>query len=352
MTTVTVEALLLLFAIFLVEGRADESPSATAARFGYFDQLHANPFVQARFSPNATSTQSNVAAVTIPPNISRTGEEETYRMVHLGCYSPLTNKGVYRSGGFNYIAGLLLATYHFNNKEESPLLKDMESLKDCNIRFTTELIDTRMDPVSSTTAISAQVLRPRVFHTEQPLPAGIIGAYRSATTAPLAIVSGVYGIPQMSALASSTDIDNKDQYPYFARSCTSTDGDARAAVDYYKYMETKFERSIPYVAVLFVRDAYGAALQKAFQDVADEHGIQTQSIPFPYDNPNDIPAAIEQLKDTAFRYFFVICFASHVPYIVEAAEKSGLLGDNTFWLFQGPDSASFQRQLSRYERGT
>jgi ABC-type branched-subunit amino acid transport system substrate-binding protein len=118
----------------------------------------------------------------------------------------------------------------------------------------------------------------------------------------MAILSGVHGIPQISYSATSTDFDNKEQHPLLARSCPSSVGEARASVNYLKFL------GYSYVAVLSFSDPFGSAFQVSFQDYAAKIGITTYSVPFPYPADglgHDISSGVDSLKMINVRAFFV-----------------------------------------------
>ncbi len=219
----------------------------------------------------------------------------------------------------------LLAIYHFNNPETSPILNAQE-LEGCNVRLTTEFFDTQFSPINSTRRFTDVLLRNHSL--DNPLPAAVVGAYRSATTSPLAILTGVNNIPQVSYASTSTDFDVKEQYPYFGRTVPSTLGEARVAVKYFQ------DLGASHVGILFVTDAYGSALQKAFQDAAAEVEIITSSVAFSYSasaNGVEIENAVSSLANTSFRYFYA--------------------GKDFLWIFPGLDQGGFQ-SFAKFPLGT
>ena len=276
---------------------------------------------------------------------------ETYRMAHLASFLPFSNKAGVRSGMHNVAAAALLAIHHFNNKDSSPV-PQLHDMKDCNVRLTMEFIDSKFDPLASTSILLYDVLPRRENRTlENPPPAALVGAYRSAVTSPLAILSGVNDMLQVSSLSTASDFENKAHYPYFGRTCPSAYGEAQVAVDYYNFLSSRLGKPVRYVAVLFVSDNFGSAVQKAFQDFASNDDIETVSYSFSYSSdPSEIVNAVEALVKSEYRYFYVVCFVRHYPVIMEEAHKQGITGDDYFWLFHGPGPPAFQRNL-RYPRG-
>mgnify|MGYP003873568191 CR=1 FL=1 len=78
-----------------------------------------------------------------------------------------------------------------------------------------------------------------------------------------------------------------------------------------------------------VEDAYGSALQKAFQDEANQRGVVTDSVAFSFSadlNGDEIENAIQHLKETEFRQFYVICFEIHLKPIIQRAIDYAIIG--------------------------
>jgi hypothetical protein len=311
-------------------------PKATAEiSIDYFDSLR----VDADLSTSITnSSANNLFAVTDV-------EENVYRLAQITAFLPFSDGFVLRDGIENDAAAVILAVFHFNNREMSPFL-DVEDLSQCNIMLTSEMFDTQFSPINSTRLFTGILQREHSLET--PIPAGVVGAYRSAVTSPLAILTGVNNIPHISYASTSTDFDVKEQYPIFGRTVMSSTGEAQIAVDYF-YTVLK----ATHVAVLFVTDAFGSALQKAFQDAASQYGITTDSVAFSYSaDPNgvEIRNAVASLKNTQFNLFFVIAFEPHYEPIMKAAYEQNLIGDDKLWLFDGFDPSSFHKKL-QYPQG-
>lgn len=298
----------------------------------YFDNLRSD----------ATLLQSSQPS---PANGDRmwevtTTEGETFSLAQITAFLPFTDGNAIREAVEDDLAATLMAIHHFNNPELSPHLEP-EELEGCNIKLTAEFHDTRYSPIDSTRRFT-NILQ-RENRLSDPLPAGVIGAYRSAVTSPLAILTGVNDIPQISYASTSTDFDVKEQYPLFGRTIQSSTGEALVALELFKSL------SASHVGVLFVTDAFGSALQKAFQDAASEAEIVTDSVAFSYSadlTGSEIPNAVESLKKTQFKLFYVIAFEVHYESIMKAAYDQGLIGDDYLWIFDGFDSATFHRNAA------
>jgi Receptor family ligand binding region len=174
----------------------------------------------------------------------------TVRLAEIKSFLPFSKDGmalpVNRNEGF----GVLLALQHLNQMSEkghpvaTELVASDPALSMCNIRFTMELFDGQFSPTVTTRTITA--VMQREVSLASPRPTGVIGAYYTSETLPLAILTGVNDIPQISASATSIDLDSKEQFPLFGRTVTNTDGEATAAVRFFQTLRST------HVAVLFV----------------------------------------------------------------------------------------------------
>ena len=138
----------------------------------------------------------------------------------------------------------LLAIEHFNHVEKSPILSSQDLAGCQRLKLTMELFDTHLSPIMTTRTFTSILQQPASLAV--PPPAGVIGAFRSAVTSPLAILTGVNGIPQISAASTSVDFDVKSQFPLFGRTCTNSVGEATVAVRYFQQIGSGE------VAILFI----------------------------------------------------------------------------------------------------
>ena len=98
-----------------------------------------------------------------------------------------------------------------------------------------------------------------------------------------------------------------------------------------------------------LKDAYGSALQKAFQDAANDAGLVTDSVAFSFSadlNGDEIENAIDHLKKTEFRLFYVICFENHLKPIIQTALKHGIIGPEYLWIFPGFERTAVEPLIS------
>lgn len=268
-----------------------------------------------------------------------TQDDNEYRLADLKAFLPLSDNsespfwGALKNDAFS----ALLASYHFNNVEQSPILSP-DDLQNCqDLRLTMEIFDSEWSPIETTRTFTSVLQRP--ISLEVPPTAAVVGAARSAVTSPLAILTGVNDIPQVSHASTAVDFDVKEQFPLFGRTVTSSVGTAAVAVEYFKSINSEN------VAILFVTDSYGSSLQKAFQDAASKANITTEPIPFPFyvtEGSDEARNAIQTLKRIQYRHVFAIFFDTQFDPIMKVAKEMGAVGEDYLYIFPGFDIAHFQ----------
>jgi hypothetical protein len=92
--------------------------------------------------------------------------------------------------------------------DNSPHLS--ETLKDCNIYPTIDILDTMLSPIVASRRVLEVLSRPS-DSVQEPFPISLAGSFRSA------VLSGVYQLPHVSGQSTSSALDNKDQAPTFVR---------------------------------------------------------------------------------------------------------------------------------------
>jgi len=116
-------------------------------------------------------------------------------------------------------AGALLAMHHFNNGDGS-VVSELEGINEsCNIRLTTEIVDTGSSPINAVRSLTRIMTRPSKSFVN-PQPCAVFGSQISSVTSKLASLTGVFDLFQVSSSAMSTELENSVQYPLLARSHT------------------------------------------------------------------------------------------------------------------------------------
>lgn len=170
-------------------------------------------------------------------------EDGTVRLADFKVFLPLSATGKMRNGIVNDAFTALLAAYHFNNIEKSPILSAAD-LGGCDLRLTTELFDSQFSPIETTRTFTSVLKREPSLEVAP--PAAVVGAFRSAVTSPLAILTGINNIPQVSWASTAEGFSVKDQYPFFGRTVTDTVGEALVALKFFEQIKST------HVAVIFI----------------------------------------------------------------------------------------------------
>jgi len=314
-----------------------------------FDNLRANlpeAFVRAdaTFSKPADDTTNSKVDLIKLPTLARQGNDSSVQddgpwdtaFCHLSAITPFTyGDKVPRLPHHEDLAAMALAAHHLN-VGNGTIVPEIEGLPNwCKMRFTAEFADTEFQGGVALGHVVSQINRgPGEVERN---PCAFIGAYRSAVSIPMSIVTGFSGYPQVSGGSTSAALDDKSQYPLFGRTIPTDAGNANAFV---KFLYEVF--NITHLAVINVNDAYGNAYvegMRAARDVWAPEMILHQ-IPLDTDVGSDnLKASVEQavasLKATTFRFVYTVVFTAEVhDALLEEAYAQGAAGDgNHTWFF-------------------
>lgn len=225
--------------------------------------------------------------------------------------------------------GVFLAIKHLNSGDGS-VIPEIEGLNErCNIRFTTEIFDTE---ASERVALNKLVELTRRDPENEQLPCAILGASRTASSAPMAIINGIEGYPQFSHYATGSQLDDKSQYNLFGRVIPSDDGTAIPLIYYLRDI-----LGVSHFGILHTNDAYGlaftASLEKAIKTHAPYMSFNRAEIPFNNPTPIEIENAVKILSSTPFRHFFGVINNQNYNMIMAEAYKQGIAGPGYNWIF-------------------
>lgn len=212
-----------------------------------------------------TDENSSIYQVTLISN-NETNEETTYRLAEVKSFIAFTKDGSNVYGAQNEAFAVLLAMYHFNNMvpiQHHPLLENQifnsagvddnsatvssnyTHLSSCNIKLTIELLDSTYSPTIATQTIASVLERTESILVPQATV--VVSSSPTTVTLPLAILTGINDVPLMSATATSTGFDDKEQFPMFGRTVTNADGIAAMSLEFFHSVIRS-----SHVAILFV----------------------------------------------------------------------------------------------------
>ena len=104
--------------------------------------------------------------------------------------------------------------------------------------------------------------------TEYPVPTlGIIGAANSAVSVPVASLTRLFSIPQISHLSTSILLNDRNRYPFFYRTVPPDSQQTRAMID----LLLAFNWT--YISTIYTRDAYGEPAITELKKLAIQNGM-------------------------------------------------------------------------------
>ena len=355
------------------EASTEQSVYGNSTAFDYYDRLRLD--VNTTIMAPPLNTSSGILQVTT------SDDNQTYRLASLQAFLPLTDGGIHLAGrSLDDAFALLLAIYHFNNyhlytidgdDHNNNLLprppvftgEDIQTfLSNCNIRLTTDIVDSQMSSAASTFAYvnlhslatggsmlengdAANVTSDsdhHHYHNYNPQPiTAVVGAYLSAVNAPLAILTGATVVPQVSWSTTAVGFEDKTQYPYFGRTISTTQAEAAAAL---RFFQTTLRST--HIAVLYVTDQFGSSLRTTFAAAAAAAGVTTVSLGVAASGAN-MPQVLQQLAAIDYRHIYAIVFDAQLTVLAETAVDLGLVGPDYAYLLHGPDASDWQWQASR-----
>ena len=231
------------------------------------------------------------------------------------------------------------------NRGDGRVIAAVEGLNErCPVRFTGELFDTGLSQRQAATQ-TLQVLERKTAtsttygqqHQQQREVCSFIGATGSAITIPMATITSVFGRPQLSAWSTSSQLDDRTDYPLFGRIITSEKGLAPPLVRFLQ------QNNIRHLGVLHWNDQYGvtyvSALLQTARQLFPELQIVAVNVPRTAATADDYARAAQVLAQTRFRWFFgLVGYADFVGFMTEA-DKVGIVGGPNVWMFHGTSMA-------------
>jgi hypothetical protein len=147
----------------------------------------------------------------------------------------------------------LLAAHHLNTGDGS-VVAEVEGLdQKCNVRFTTEALDTYFNANAAVQRTLGIMARGTV--EMGPPPCLIVGAGSSSSSIAVSIVSSLKQIPIISPLAQATDLNSKEQHPLFGQTCPDL---ASQAITMTRFVREVL--GVKHLGIVHTNDDYGNSL--------------------------------------------------------------------------------------------
>lgn len=275
-----------------------------------------------------------------------------------------------------------LAIKHLNEGDSS-LVPELEGLSEsCPITFSLSFNDTKQNPIyafsvvdeltrpfteyttssaiaseqtefnSNSTSNSNTTLTQQIVKKKKVLPCGIIGAMSSITSKRTGMVTGLRGFPQISMGSTSTELNDKLDYPYFGRTIPD---DAFIAETFVRFLHDTV--GIRHIFVIFESDPYTVSVHKSIKDAIRKFGwepgresINNDDIMYMEDQVIEsattdievseevLKTAIRDLKVSKFRCVVSLTFSRDVnDRMMKIGLEEGVAGQGThqWWFFEG-----------------
>eukprot|EP00547_Thalassionema_nitzschioides_P009863 CAMPEP_0194225370 /NCGR_PEP_ID=MMETSP0156-20130528/39458_1 /TAXON_ID=33649 /ORGANISM="Thalassionema nitzschioides, Strain L26-B" /LENGTH=1223 /DNA_ID=CAMNT_0038957291 /DNA_START=131 /DNA_END=3802 /DNA_ORIENTATION=+ len=236
-------------------------------------------------------------------------------------------------------AAAILAIHHFNNGDGSIVPEITDINKRCNLRLTTEMLDSGSSPFQAVRSLTEVLTRPSSSFAK-PQPCAILGSEISTVTSKLATLSGVFDLFQVSSSALSSELDDLKQYPLFARSHTDVAGFGEMSISFLK------SKNINTFCTLVPNDSYGMGFQQSVLQTAASNGMRHFSSSYlttltsKTEIDADIKGALQVLKDSRCNYIIGAFYTKFLSIIMGIAYDMGLAGPGKFWLISGTASVA------------
>jgi len=338
----------------MTEGDVSESGIVNGAgvypsSFSFYDELRSSPRstfrpVQSPPTNGVDTARGRTMHIASNPEMLGGGPFESVTMCHVPIFLRYTENDEVSeklhdvsSASYGGAAGALLAIHHFNNGIGS-IVKDLGGINErCNIRFTTEVIDTQSSPIVAVQSLTDMIASREKTDIQSPQPCAVMGAALYTVSRSMATVAGVYDILQVSPSSSSMSLDSMLQYPLFSRTHPSDEAKGLLAVEYF---ESIF--GIKNFGVLFVNSEQGISLQKTIVDSAAKRGMAVRTVSFEADSDaSSLRNSLVQLKETGFNYFVGVFFPFSYETVMATAADVGVAGEGKYWLATGHLAETF-----------
>lgn len=287
------------------------------------------------WQPNTTH---RAGIVDVIDNPEQEQEQEQLGLCHIALYtifSVLYQGNRYPFGLTDVATGGVAAAHlalHMLNQGDGSIVPEIQGLNDtCPLRFTLEVLDSAGDAGNTVRSVTELLNR---GENERQVCA-FSGPLSSSSALPAAILTGMQGRPQMSAMATASQLDNKETFPLFARLITSDAGHAVLLVLYLK------SKGITHLGVIHWPDEHGSTFSRALFETATEiyPDLQIVAVDIPSTNTakeEDYVNAITTMKRTQFKWFYAIGSVDDNIALLKEATRQGIAGSTTetyVWLF-------------------
>ena len=238
-------------------------------------------------------------------------------------------------------AAVALAAHQLNVGDGSLVPRVANLNNSCPIRFSVGFSDTEingavtLNHVAEVTSEQRSTLDTRMTQQQRPeqrpRPCAFIGAAHSIVSLSSSLLTGLRGYPQVSPSSTSANLDDKQQYPLFARSIPSDHANAIPIVQYFGEV-----LGVRHLAIININDSYGSSFVQGMLLAARSHGMDMAFHHVAIEGDIvSIREAIHSIKEIQYNYIWCIVYAIEMhDQIIEEATKEGIAGTGIHnWFF-------------------
>lgn len=215
-------------------------------------------------------------------------------------------------------AAVALAIEHLNAGDGS-VVREVEGLNQrCNVRFTTEFLDTAFSPSHAVDQVINAIGR------KERQPCAFLGAGLSTVSMATATVSGLKGLPQLSWLSISSKLSDAEQFPLFARLAPPVETLMGARLDFlYNTL------GVRHMAVAYSDESGIVAESNAMLEIAREKYLDLVIEPVPYAGEvteSTAKTVVENVRRTNLTYVYLFAGPEEAEPFLQEAFRQGVAG--------------------------
>lgn len=224
-----------------------------------------------------------------------------------------------------YEAASLVALKHFNERSNDVLENLSEMLDGCNVYMTMDMLNAEVNSVIASSKLFSYFTKPQSL--QSPHPAALLGATLSDISLSLAILTGAYGIPQLSPASQTEHLENGDIAPTFGRTVPTNSGVAESVLAYFHKI------GVSHFYLLHEFGDYGLSLRTQFSEAIELGRHQTRMLAAQYDpfEPGSLEEALKSIRASGVKYIFGVLFTWNHREVLERVYDLGLIGPGYSW---------------------
>ncbi len=250
-----------------------------------------------------------------------------------------------RPRSLSHASAMALALNHLNTGDSSVVSSLGRIRKQCqNLMFTIEYLDTRDNPGVAIEEVFGVIDRTQQQYGYR-MPCSFIGGVRSAVTIPTALLTGHKGYLEVSGSSTAFELDDRVQYPRFARTIPTEQDNVIPIVTYFADV-----LKVNYLAVVYVNEPYGNSFAEALARESENRPNAPHIRRISIDSTGDtLKSALNDLQ--ASQYSYVLAAMPNTRFydkLLEEAFRIGVAGNEKYQWYFSDSFQAHQANLTKY----